>query len=83
MPTRLIACSLAAVALVAGYAVHVFAQPRSDLMARPALLPISSSSSNGASFAWFYDHVAQKVVVCRIGPAAADALDCKAQTTLP
>ena len=43
---------VAAVALT-GYALHLLAQPRIDT--RTAVTPIASSSSNGVSFAWFYD----------------------------
>lgn len=68
-------------AALGGYAVHALAQPRADL--RPAMTPIASSSSNGVSFAWFYDPAARTVVVCRAGAAPADALECKAHTTLP
>jgi hypothetical protein len=46
------------------------------------MTPIVSSSSNGTSFAWFYDNAERTVYVCRIGQAAADAVDCKAKSTL-
>ena len=68
-------------AALAGYAVHVLAQPRADL--RPAMMPIASSSSNGVSFAWFYDAGTRSVVVCRAGSAPNEAPDCKAHATLP
>ncbi|HZQ63110.1 MAG TPA: hypothetical protein VFC24_17270 [Casimicrobiaceae bacterium] len=67
--------------LVGGYAVHVLAQPRADL--RPAMMPIASSSSNGISFAWFYDQGTRSVVVCRAGSALTEAPDCKSHATLP
>ena len=41
------------VAAIATYGVHAVAQMRAD--ARPAMTPIGTSSSNGISFAWFYD----------------------------
>ena len=71
-----LAVTLAAAAAV-GYAAHALAQLRTDI--RP-LTPIASSSSNGVSYAWFYDPTERSVVACRIGPAPADALDCKAHT---
>jgi hypothetical protein len=73
--------ALIILAAIAGYAAHALAQPRVDL--RPAMTAIASSSSNGVSFAWFYDPAARSVVVCRAGAAPGDALECKAHTTLP
>ena len=67
-------------AAIATYALHAFAQIRAD--ARAVMTPIVSSSSNGTSFAWFYDNTERTVYVCRIGQAAADAVDCKAKSTL-
>jgi hypothetical protein len=74
-----IAAVVAAGALVA-FGVHAFAQMRADV--RP-LTPIASSSSNGASFVWFYDSAERTVVACRVGPAPADAMECKARVALP
>jgi hypothetical protein len=68
------------VAVITAYGIHAFAQLRAD--ARPAVTPIGSSSSNGASFAWFYDNSDRTVIVCRIGQAPADTVDCKARTNL-
>ena len=68
------------VAATAAYGLHAFAQIRADV--RPAMTPISSSSSNAISYAWFYDSTERTVVVCRIGPAPADIMDCKAKATL-
>jgi len=68
------------VAATATYGLHAFAQIRADV--RPTMTPISSSSSNGISYAWFYDSTERTVVVCRIGPAPTDIMDCKAKTTL-
>lgn len=73
-----------AVVLLAGLAAYGFnalAQVRSDL--RPPVSAIGSSSSNGISFAWFYDAAERTVVVCRIGQAAGETPDCKAKATLP
>ncbi len=72
---------LVVVALSIGYAFHAPAQPRVDT--RPALAPIQSSSSNGVSFAWFYDPAERTVYVCRAGQGPADAVECKARTSLP
>ena len=68
-------------ALIATYAIHALAQIRAD--ARAVATPIGNSSSNGTSFAWFYDQSERTVFVCRIGQAPADTVDCKAKTTLP
>jgi hypothetical protein len=70
---------LLVLATLTGFGLHAFAQPRLD--ARSAVTPIGSSSSNGVSFAWFYDPADRAVYVCRIG--FADAVDCKPRTTLP
>lgn len=68
-------------AVLAGYALHAFAQSRFEM--RPAVTPIASSSSNGVAFAWFYDPSERAVYVCRMGAAANDTLDCKSKATLP
>ena len=68
------------VTAMATYGLHAFAQIRVD--ARPAMTPIGNSSSNGISFAWFYDSTERTVLVCRIGPAPGDTVDCKARTIL-
>jgi hypothetical protein len=68
------------VVALAAYGLHAFAQIRAD--ARPAVSPIGSSSSNGVSFAWFYDNSDRTVFVCRIGQASGDTVDCKARTNL-
>ena len=68
------------VAAIATYGLHAFAQIRADV--RPSMTPIGSSSSNGISFAWFYDSTERTVFVCRIGQAPGDSVDCKAKTTL-
>ncbi len=69
-------------ALLAGYALHAWAQQgRVDL--RPAVTAMGTSSSNGVSFAWFYDSTERTVYVCRTTQGAADAIDCKAKTQLP
>jgi hypothetical protein len=71
---------LLVVAGIVTYALHVFAQVRADV--RP-LTPIGRSSSNGTSFAWFYDSAERMVLACRIGQTPGDTLDCKSKTTLP
>ena len=68
-------------ALLAGYALHAWGQGRIDL--RSAVTPMGTSSSNGVSFAWFYDSTERAVYVCRTPQGAADAIDCKAKTQLP
>ena len=69
------------VAVLTGYGLHALAQARID--ARPSLTPISSSSSSGVSFAWFYDASLHTVYVCRAGQGIGDTLECKAKATLP
>ena len=69
------------VAAIATYGLHAFGQIRADV--RPSMTPISSSSSNGISYAWFYDSTERTVFACRIGQASGDTLDCKAKATLP
>ena len=69
------------IALLAGYALHAWAQSRMDV--RPAATPIGTSSSNGVSFAWLYDASARTVYLCRAGQASNTAPDCSATTTLP
>jgi hypothetical protein len=73
--------TLVVIAAATGYALHVLAQPRVDT--RAAVTPIVSSSSNGVSFAWFYDPAERTVFVCRAGQGGADSVECKARTTLP
>ncbi len=68
------------VTAIATYGLYAFAQIRADL--RPAMTPIGSSSSNGISFAWFYDSTERTVLVCRIGQTPGDTVDCKAKATL-
>jgi hypothetical protein len=72
--------SLLLVAAIATYGLHAFAQVRADI--RPSMTPIGSSSSNGISFAWFYDSTERTVIVCRIGQAPGETVECKAKTTL-
>lgn len=73
--------ALLLMAACTGYGFYAFAQGRPD--ARPAVAAIGTSSSNGVSFAWFYEAPERTVYVCRVGQGAADTLDCKAKTTLP
>ena len=73
--------TLVVVAALTGYAVHVLSQTRVDT--RAAVTPIVSSSSNGISFAWFYDPAERTVYACRAGQGGADTIECKAKTALP
>lgn len=73
--------ALLVIAAMTGYALHVVAQTRADT--RAAVTAIASSSSNGVSFAWFYDPAERAVYVCRAGQGGADTVECKARTTLP
>ena len=75
------ALALVVVAALTGYTLHVLAQARADT--RAALTPIVSSSSNGVSFAWFYDPAERTVFVCRAGQGGPDTVECKAKTALP
>jgi hypothetical protein len=69
------------VAAIATYGLHAFAQIRADV--RPSVTPVGTSSSNGTSFAWFYDSTERTVFVCRVAQAPGESVDCKAKTTLP
>ena len=77
--TRIVAVLIGAA--LAGYVVHALAQGRFD--ARTAVTTIGTSSSNGISFAWFYDPADRTVYVCRTGQAAGDGVDCKSRMALP
>jgi hypothetical protein len=66
-------------AAAAGYGIHALAQSRFD--ARPSVAPMGTASSNGISFAWFYDASDRTVYVCRTG--SGDTVDCKAKRQLP
>jgi hypothetical protein len=44
---------------------------------------MGTSSSNGVSFAWFYDATDRSVHVCRTTQAGGEAIDCKAKAQLP
>ena len=68
------------IALLAGFGLHALAQSRIDV--RPAPTPIGTSSSNGVSFAWFYDAHHRTVYVCRAGQANA-APECRTAAALP
>ena len=59
-------------AVIATYGVYAYAQMKAD--ARPAMSPIGTASSNGISFAWFYDPPTRTVVVCRVGQASGDTV---------
>ena len=73
--------SIALLAALTGYALHAWAQGRIDI--RTAVTTLGTSSSNGVSFAWFYDPADRTVYVCRAGQTGGDGVDCKAKTTLP
>jgi hypothetical protein len=75
------AAALALVAALTGYGIHALAQSRIDV--RPAVTPMGSSSSNGVSFAWFYDSTLRTVYVCRAGQGVGNTLECKAKAVLP
>ncbi len=69
-------------ALLAGVALVGWAQ-QSRIDVRTAVTPMGTSSSNGVSFAWFYDATDRSVYVCRSAQASGDAIDCKAKGQLP
>ena len=71
------AAILVVVSLFALCAVYAWAQGRIDV--RPTLTPIASSSSNGLSFAWFFDPSSRTVYVC----VAGATMDCKRSAALP
>jgi len=68
--------------LLAGYALHAWAQ-QGRIDVRTAVTPMGTSSSNGVSFAWFYDPTDRSVHVCRTTQAGGDVIDCKAKAQLP
>ena len=68
-------------AALGGYALHALAQGRADI--RTAVTTLGTSSSNGISFAWFYDAADRTVYMCRSTGASADSIDCKAKAPLP
>ena len=67
-------------AALTGYALHALAQVRIDT--RSAVTPIASSSSEGVSFAWFYDPADRTVYVCQ-ARGGQSTVECKAKATLP
>ena len=69
-------------ALLAGHALYGWAQ-QARVDVRTAVTPMGTSSSNGVSFAWFYDPTDRSVYVCRSAQAAGEAIDCKAKAQLP
>jgi hypothetical protein len=68
------------VAAAGGYGLHALAQSRLDV--RTTAAPIGTSSSNGISFAWFYDPAERVVYVCRAG-GPGDEVDCRGKARLP
>ena len=75
------AAALVLVAALAGYGIHALAQTQIDV--RPVVTPMGTSSSNGVSFAWFFDSTRRTVYVCRTRERAGSTLDCQARATLP
>jgi hypothetical protein len=69
-------------ALLAGYARHTWAQ-QGRIDVRTAVTPLGTSSSNGVSFAWFYDSTDRSVYVCRAAQSVGDPIDCKTKAQLP
>ena len=67
------------VSILIGYGAYALAQNRLEV--RPSLTPVTSSSSNGVSFAWFHDPASRTVYACVVGPS--NAMDCKASAVLP
>lgn len=68
-------------AALAGYWLYAVAQTGIDV--RPPVTPIGTSSSDGVSFAWFYDASNRNVYVCRTAKAVEGTLDCKGRSALP
>ena len=64
------------IGLLAIGAFHALAQGRIDV--RPTLTAVGTSSSNGVSFAWFFDPQNRTVHICRTGQDANAPLECKA-----
>lgn len=75
---KVIALILAAAA--GGYGLHALAQSRFDV--RTTAAPLGTSSSNGISFAWFYDPSQRTVYLCRAG-STGETIDCRAKAQLP
>jgi hypothetical protein len=73
------AIAFAVVLILAAYGAYGLAQPRVDV--RPSLTPIASSSSNGWSFAWFFDPSSRTVYACVI--SELPKLDCRISAALP
>ncbi|HRH86206.1 MAG TPA: hypothetical protein PLO41_05100 [Rubrivivax sp.] len=69
-------------ALLAGYVLHAWAQ-QARIDVRTAVTPMGTSSSNGVSFAWFYDATDRSVYVCRTAQSGGDGIDCRAKAQLP
>ena len=73
--------SVVVLVVLAAYGAFAWAQQRLD--ARPSLTPITSSSSNGFSFTWFYDFSSRAVYVCVAGSDPASRIECKASAAIP
>jgi hypothetical protein len=78
--SKVIAVLLAA--LLAVYALFAWAQ-QGRIDVRTAVTPMGTSSSNGVSFAWFYDSTDRSVYVCRTAQSGGEPIDCKAKAQLP
>jgi predicted GNAT superfamily acetyltransferase len=73
--------AIAFIAVLAGYGIRAVAQREIDV--RPAAVPVGTSSSNGVSFAWFYESSERAVYVCRVDAAPRDKVACSAKAMLP
>jgi len=71
------------IAVLTGYAFHAWAQSRMDVDVRPTVTPMGTSSSNGVSFAWFFDAPARTVYLCRANQGSNTSPECSVRTTLP
>lgn len=76
-----IAMGLAGAMLASAALVGWAQQGRIDV--RTAVTPMGTSSSNGVSFAWFYDATDRSVYLCRTAQATGESIDCKAKAQLP
>lgn len=72
--------AVALVAALAGYWLYAGAQTPIDV--RPPVAPIGTSSSDGVSYAWFYDTTNRSVYVCRAG-RGVEGINCRSARALP
>jgi hypothetical protein len=74
---------IAGVALVAGLLGYwLFAAAQTPIDVRPPVSPMGTSSTDGVSFAWFYDTTSRHVYVCRSGKGV-EGIDCRSSRALP